>query len=362
MEVNHNKISYNNLLLELIKNNESIDLTPYKEELELNIYMTLLSLSNYQIPYEYLEKTNNKIENFLRKTNNLKVKIQLKRKETEIDNLLNEIIEIYQKNYYIISKYNNQNLSIETIIKSKNAKEITDLIDNLTKNKMNKEDLLAKYHNIIERLYKMIPLSNYYLENDTIYFEHKYQEEKIQLPINDFKIFFDYLLDIDSYKPLFTKSTINKYHLETISEIIKTILVKDITKEKLDKAIIPMTLVTLNQNEISNTENINTSNFNIENIKITELYSLAAQLQNNPQTQTNTAKWKNVSIPNTYLFEKINQIIGKGTFYFKDNLFILENIDKTTNDFKLNIEISKIYDFLKETLYNLDEKKQTKAR
>lgn len=362
MEVNKNKMSYNNLLLALLNKTESIDLDHYQQELKLNLYMTLLSLSNYQKADIFKEKINNIIEEFLRKTNNLKVKIQLKRKEFEIDKLSDEIIQIHKNYSYIISKYNENNLDIETIISSKDTKKITLLIDSLTKNKMHQEELLEKYHNVLDRLYNMLPTSDYYLEDNIVYFENQESNEILQIPFDEFKIIFNYLLDIDSYSQLFIKPTTNKYHFQTISDIIKILLASSITKENLDKNIIPMLLTYLTKKDIPNKETISTDEFNIENIKITELYSLAAQEQNSHNQELKTAKWKNISIPNDYLYQKIKLITQKGTYYFKEDKFVLENIDKTTNDFKINIEVSKMYEFLKNNLNNLIEKTYIKAK
>ena len=71
-------LSYNDYLLNLT-NNTNID--ELSNELKLNIYLTLIALSNYYYSEEKYQKNMDILEDFLRKTNNLKVKIQLKRKE-----------------------------------------------------------------------------------------------------------------------------------------------------------------------------------------------------------------------------------------------------------------------------------------
>jgi len=93
--------------------------------------------------------------------------------------------------------------------------------------------------------------------------------------------------------------------------------------------------------------NIDTSEFNIENIKINELYSLATS-----QTETNvkTTKWRNISIPNEYLLDKLREMIRMGMYYHKDDTFFLEHVENNTSDFKISIKIEQIKQFLKTIL------------
>jgi signal transduction histidine kinase len=77
MEVNKTYIQF---LLQLINNEENIDIEKNQKELIVNLYITLLSLSNIEFSEEIDLKEKNEISDFLRKLNNLKVKIQLKRK------------------------------------------------------------------------------------------------------------------------------------------------------------------------------------------------------------------------------------------------------------------------------------------
>ena len=99
---------------------------------------------------------------------------------------------------------------------------------------------------------------------------------------------------------------------------------------------------------------IDNSEFNIENIKISELYSLASS--NNEEE--NTVKWRNISIPNEYLVEKIKEIITKGMYYYKDNEFILDN----PGEFKLSIDIDKMNNILKIILENKIHNKHSKKK
>ena len=100
------------------------------------------------------------------------------------------------------------------------------------------------------------------------------------------------------------------------------------------------------------------SNFNIENIKINELYSLASmQLKTD---NNNNAKWKNVIIPNEYLFNKINEMVKKGMYYFLEDKFILENIDNNISDFKISVEIDKTIKYINDIINNLNNEKTQK--
>ena len=79
MEVSNN-LSYNKYLIELMSNN--ILKQEFQNNLNINLYLTLLSLNNSNYKESiYLDEINI-IEDFLRKINNLKVNIQLKRKNT----------------------------------------------------------------------------------------------------------------------------------------------------------------------------------------------------------------------------------------------------------------------------------------
>ena len=82
-------INYINYLYELLDNKENK--REYYNQFKLNIYLTLLSLNNNNYQESIQKEEINTIENYLRKINNLKVKIQLKRKEEDINKLLTEI-------------------------------------------------------------------------------------------------------------------------------------------------------------------------------------------------------------------------------------------------------------------------------
>ena len=138
--------SYNEYLKELISNNE-LD-KEYQTNIKIDLYMLLLSLNNSNYNESiYLDELNI-IEDFLRKLNNLKVKIQLKRKDNEITELINIIKEIYNNNTKIISKYNKENINIISITETKDSKEITNILDKLTKQKIKVVSNKEYYDNI----------------------------------------------------------------------------------------------------------------------------------------------------------------------------------------------------------------------
>mgnify|MGYP007056222204 CR=1 FL=1 len=100
-------ISYLDFLYQLLDNKEIK--REFHSNFKLNLYLTLMFLNNNTYHDIMPKEEINIIENYLRKVNNLKVKIQLKRKETEINILFDEIKEIYDNNHELISKYNKDN-------------------------------------------------------------------------------------------------------------------------------------------------------------------------------------------------------------------------------------------------------------
>ena len=123
-------------------------------------------------------------------------------------------------------------------------------------------------------------------------------------------------------------------------------------QNNIDKISIPLVFTRILSLNIDDMKEIDNSDYNIENIKISELYSLAST----NSEENNTVKWRNISIPNEYLIEKIKEIINKGMYYYKDNNFILDN----PGEFKLSIEIDKIKFILKTILENNLNNKNTK--
>ncbi len=329
-------ISYNGYLLDLLDNNSTK--YDYSNEFKLNLYITLLSLNNSNYHESiYLEEINT-LEDFLRKVNNLKVKIQLKRKEIEIDELISVISAIYNSNQVIIDKYNKEHIDITSILDSKDPKELTTLIDKLTKEKMIAID--NKEHDDIKRnLISYSILNNRYrLKDNTIYIE---SENQIEISLDEFFRIFEYLLYIKNYPKIYSNEETNNMHISLITNIIDYLNTEILN----DNNIIPIILTYIVLNDIPNYEMIDTSYFNIENIKITDLYSLA----NHKKDNENTAKWKNIYIPNSYLYQRIKEMTLNGNYYFKDNNFILDNIV----NFKITISIDNMKEFLRANLNNL---------
>lgn len=334
-----NNSSYNKYLIELMSN--SIQKKEFQKKFKVNLYVTLLSLNNSNYKESIYIDEINIIEDFLRKVNNLKVKIQLKRKDTEIDELLEIIKTIYQNNAKKISKYNKENIEIINVLESKNPKNITSILDNLTKEKMKKISNKEYYDKLRKEINENILKKEYIIDNDNLIINNTV------ISINEFYEIFSYLLDINNYNDIYPNNEENVLHKQLITKIIDIIE----SNSSLDNEIIPIILTNLLSKSIPNYEYINTTNFNIDNIKITDLYSFANNT--NQIINNNTAKWQKILIPNEYLYNKIKEIVSKGMYYFKEDNFIIENIENTTSDFKISISINNIKLFLKDNLEKL---------
>lgn len=345
MKAVNNQKTYQKFLLDILNSQENLYDDTLETPLKLNIYLALLSLNNNNYKDEYFITEHEIIDNFLRKVNNLKVKIQLKRKETEIDNLIKDIMNIYQENTFIINKYNREKLNIESIIDSKEPESITNLIDKLTRIKIhkldNKEDYDTERIKIINNIFK----NNYYLEDNNL--SYFVEDKKETISLYDFYEIFDYLLDINNYPQEFLSTTVNRQHTILVGSLIELI-----TKEKnhdsiTSKEIIPLLLTNILSIEIIDLNDLNTSNFKISNIKITDLYSFA----NNKENENNRfAKWNKIIIPNDYLYPRIKELIQKGMYYYEENLLTLENVEHNSSDFKISITIDNIISFLNDLL------------
>lgn len=329
----------NDFLLKLLNHEELA--TEYLTHIKVASYLTLLSLNDNNYNEESHTQELNIIEDYLRKINNLKVKIQLKRKPEEIDNLLNEIKELTTSNSYIIRRYNKENMDIINVLETKDPKAITPLIDKLTKLKRNREEK-KQYYQELRTLIINNHNNSLHITDDVLYFSND-----ITISLEDFYEVFDYLLSIDNYRDLYQNSESNNCRKTTINNIIESIM----SNEPLNNEVIPIILTTIFKEVISSYENINMSKFNIDNIKITDLYSFADNNINNE----NNAKWRKISIPNDYLYLKIKDIVDKGMYYFKDTMFVLEYINNGTSDFKTSINISDMYEFLRENINSFNK-------
>ena len=344
MEVNK---SYIEFLLQLLNNDENIDIENHQEELIVNLYLTLLSLSNLEYSEKLDQVEKETIRDFLTRLNNLKLKIQLKRKTEEINKFAEELITQYYENINILSIYIKDGIELENVINTMDAKSLTKLVDTATKDKMNKEYSKEERNLRRAEIIKLLPTSEYYIENNTIFIKNGETYEELSL--EDFLSMFSYLLNPDNYNKTYADKQIKKTHQLIIANIIKLIIVNDMKKEELDKVLIPMLLTYILSFNINSFIDMDTSKFNIDNIKISELYALASN--NQEQTVTNnTPKWRNISIPNEYLLEKIKEMISTGMYYFKENSFVLERIENNTSDFKVSITMEEIKEFIKNIL------------
>lgn len=345
MEVNQTYIEF---LLQLLNSEENIDIEAYKEDLIVNLYLTLLSLSNLEYSEEIDKIEKETISDFLRKLNNLKVKIQLKRKTEEINKLAESLITQYYEDVNILSIYIKDGVELENVINTMDAKSLTKLIDKVTKDKMNKEDRKEEISKRRTEITKLLPFNKYYINNGIIYINNNDTLEEIS--IKDFTEMFSYLLNQKNYQKIYNNKSSQKNHEQIITNIIKLLMLNETRQEELSKVIIPITLNYILSLNTNNLFNLDTSSFNIENIKITELYSLASKEQPKENQNIKTTKWRNISIPNEYLMEKLKEMIKKGMYYTKEDTFILEMIENKTSDFKISISSEGIKGFLKEIL------------
>lgn len=359
MEVNDKYIKF---LLKLLNYEENIDIEDNQEELLVNLYITLLSLSNLNYTDDIDEYEMNEIRDFLTKLNNLKVKIQLKRKPEELNKFANQLINQYYENINILSTYIKDGIELENVINTMDAKSLTKLIDSVTLYKNNKEYTKEDRNQKRNRLLNLLPLANYYIDNEMIYIKNDNTYEI--LSITEFLDMFSYLLNPDNYLPIYQNKTNHKSHELLIANIIKLLLVNEKKREELNKVILPLTLTYILQTNITEQLELDTSKFNIDNFLFSELYSLAAKDTktkenltqttelNNKISNENTPRWNNIKIPNEYLLDKLQIMIKNGMYYIQDGRIIFEHVKKNINDFKVSITLEDMSDILKIILTN----------
>lgn len=347
MEVNS---EYINFLLKLLNLEEIINIEDYQEELLVNLYITLLSLSNLNYTENIDEVEISEIKNFLTKLNNLKVKIQLKRKPEELTKFANDLITQYYENINILSTYIKDGIELENVINTMDAKSMTKLIDSVTLYKKNKEYTKEERNQKRKNLLQLLPMSHYYIANGTIYIQNN--ENCEELTIKEFTEMFNYLLNPDNYYQIYQDKANHKSRELIIANLIKLIIVNDKKPEELNKVIIPIILTYILQTNLTEQVELDTSKFNIDNFLFSEVYSLAAKEINLDKSSTNVPQWKNIKIPNEYLLNKLQEIIKRGMYYFKNEMFVLEHIDKNVNDFKVSISKDDLKNILKVILEN----------
>jgi len=329
---------YTDTLRQLLSNKT---ISMIDDRIRVNLYVTLLSLNDNKYTLLNIMEESKEIKLLLTKLNNLKVKIQLKRKQKEIDDLAEDIKRIYDVKRKLLLNYIDDREELFRIIDTRDAKEITKYIDKVTKVEIVKTDRMDERNDLREKVLDLILKNVYQVNDQTICISGC--QEKVKILINDFFDIFNYLLNIDNYDNIYKLNSSNDSHREIINDIIKVIRLEDCNCESLKKIVIPMILTYMLP---SLDETIKTADFVIENIKISDLYSMA---KNNSQNK-DTARWKNVQISNEYLFKKIAEMVNRGMYYYQDNKFILELVDNKISDFKVSIEIDKMISFLNDNL------------
>lgn len=334
-------IVYTDILKQLLNNKKfnTID-----NQVLINLYVTLLSLNDNKYTLLNMMEECKEIKLLLVKINNLKVKIQLKRKQDEIDDLATEIFKTYDEKEKLLLNYIDDKVEFHKIIDSRDAKVITDYVDKITKKEMKNALQLDERNEIREKVLELILKNVYQVNEQVIYINGN--DDELKISVADFLDIFNYLLNIDNYDNIYKSGSSNDSHREIIKEIIKIIRHENNEEDK-QKVVIPMVLTYMLPKL---DKKIKTSDFVIENIKISDLYSMA---KNNLGQEEETAKWKNVKISNEYLFNKLVEMINRGMYYYQDNKFILELVDNKVSDFKVSIEIDKMMDFLDDNLKKL---------
>jgi len=337
MKYDMDSIVYTDILKQLLNNKKfnTID-----DQVLVNLYVTLLSLNDNKYTLLNIIEESKEIKLLLIKLNNLKVKIQLKRRMNEIENLINDIKSNFEEKENKLLNYITDKDELYKIIDTKDAKLITEYIDRITKKEIRNTMLMNERNELREKILELILKNVYYVNDQVIYITENDHEVKIN--VKEFLDIFNYLLNIDNYDNIYKMHSSNDSHKEIIREIIKVIR-KENEEEERQKVVIPMVLTYMLPKL---DKKVKTSDFVIENIKINDLYSMARD----KLEEEDTPRWKNVKISNDYLFEKLEEMINRGMYYYQDNKFILELVDNKISDFKVSIEIDKMMNFLNDNL------------
>ena len=307
----------------------------------VNLYVTLLSLNDNKYTLLNIMEESKEIKLLLTRLNNLKVKIQLKRKQNEIDDLANDIKKNYEEKERLLLNYIDNKEELYEIIDSRDAKIITEYIDKVTKKEMKNSIQMNERNELREKVLELIIKNVYQVDEQMI--SIKGINNEVKITIEEFLDIFNYLLNINNYENIYKIGSSNDSHREIIKEIIKVIR-KENNEEERQKVVIPMVLTYMLPKL---DKKIKTSDFTVENIKISDLYDMA---KNNIEDDEDSPRWKNVKISNDYLFKKLGEMINRGMYYYQDNKFILELVDNKISDFKISIEIDKMINFLNDNL------------
>jgi len=330
---------YVDTLKDLLCLTNNIDV--FDNKILVNLYVTLLSLNNNKYTLLDTIKEGKEIKLLLIKLNNLKVKIQLKRKNDEIEKLANDIKKIYVDKENLLFGYIADKDELFNVIDTLDAKEITNYIDKITKIEISRNYKIDERNELREKILELILKNDYKVDNNIISINDG--DEVVSILVDDFFDIFGYLLNINNYEYIYKSDNSNNSHMEIIKEIIEIIRNKKSDADKINKIVIPMVLTYVIPNL---NYNVKTNDFVIENIKISDLYNMAKSSNNN----MDTAKWQNVRISNEYLYGKLIEMVNHGMYYYYDNKFILELVDNKISDFKVSIDKDKMINFLIDNL------------
>lgn len=329
---------YTDILRQLLNNKK---FNKIDNQILVNLYVTLLSLNDNKYTLLNIMEESKEIKLLLTRLNNLKVKIQLKRKQNEIDDLSVDIKKNYEEKEKLLLNYIDSKEELYRVIDSRDAKIITGYIDKVTKMEIKNTMMMDERNELRERVLELIIKNVYQVDEQMICI--KGIDNEVKITIDDFLDIFNYLLNINNYDNIYKLNSSNDSHREIIKEIIKVIR-KENSEEDRQKVVIPMALTYMLPKL---DKKIKTSDFTIENIKISDLYSMA---KNNNEEDEDSPRWKNVKISNDYLFKKLGEMINRGMYYYQDDKFILELVDNKISDFKVSIEIDKMINFLNDNL------------
>ncbi len=310
------------------------------QKIIVNLYITLLSLNDNKYTLLNIIEEAREIKILLTKLNNLKVKIQLKRKKEEIDRFSLEIKNLYEEKQGLFNGYIDNKDELFQVIDSGDAKIITEYIDRVTKLETKKNDYMDERNDLRERILDLLFIKGYKIDNNMIMIN----DEDVNILVDDFVDIFNYLLNIDNYDEKYKSINSNQEHTKIIEEIIKIIKKNEYSNQDIKKVMIPMILTYLLPNL---DKSVKTNNFVVENIKISDLYSMASH---NDNLLEDGVRWNNIKISNEYLLSKMTEMIKRGMYYYQDDKFILELVDNKVSDFKVSIEIDKMINFLMDNI------------
>jgi len=210
---------YVDTLKDLLCLTNNIDV--FDNKILVNLYVTLLSLNNNKYTLLDTIKEGKEIKLLLIKLNNLKVKIQLKRKNDEIEKLANDIKKIYVDKENLLFGYIADKDELFNVIDTLDAKEITNYIDKITKIEISRNYKIDERNELREKILELILKNDYKVDNNIISINDG--DEVVSILVDDFFDIFGYLLNINNYEYIYKSDNSNNSHMEIIKEIIEII-------------------------------------------------------------------------------------------------------------------------------------------